>query len=332
VNLNKLPNPELIGKLYREYYEKEGTPEAHVSSHWREFSCNFKIEVDTDGLPSEMVGYGFGDLEMRSLPYQALSLGAVLVKMAVLANRMDLIRMIVVAWPLSRRMGLSFTQDAFRQVCSLTLIKQNLSKVQQQKPIRVLIIGDGYGFLASLFKETFPNSRIVLVDLGKVLLFQAYYCQRAHPTRVHRSVLEDGWNSMDEGRCDFVYCPTECLSKVSHVSYDVAVNIASMQEMTTNAVANYFLFLRKHMNTDGLFYCCNRERKVLVGGEIQEFTRYPWYSEDVHLVDERCPWHKYYLSFSTSSNGPKLLGCRVPLMNYFDGPTWHRLTRLRREH
>ncbi len=325
----KFPNCELIKNLYQIYYVKEGSGDGQGSSHWRQYSHNLEINLGTAGVPAEMVGYGFGDLQIDSLPYQALSLVAVLIHLARLPNRLDLIFTIPVAWRLAHRMGLSFTQDVFRQLCALALIKRNMSSLQRKKRLRILMIGDGYGFLASLFKETYPNSTIVLVDLGKVLLFQAYYCQRAHPSGLHKSVLEGCGDNLDE--CDFIYCPAEYLDGVSRLSYDLAINISSMQEMTIGSVTEYFRFLRQHMETDGLFYCCNRERKMLVGGEVQEFARYPWHGEDVHVVDEHCPWYKSYLSFATNSNGPKLLGVRIPFMNYYDGPVWHRLTRLSRQ-
>ena len=302
----RLPNPDLIGILYQKYYENEGSIDVQASSHWREYSRKFEIQLGTDDVITTMVGYGFGDLQVRSVPYKALSLLAALIQLTSLPHRLDLIFTIPVAWRLSHRMGLSFTQDAFRQLCTLALIKRNMSSLQRKKRLRIVMIGDGYGFLASLFKETYPNSTIVLVDLGKVLLFQAYYCQRAHPSGLHKSVLEGCGDNL--GECDFIYCPAEYLDEMSRLSYDLAINISSMQEMTMQSVAEYFRFLREHMETDGLFYCCNRERKMLVGGEVQEFTRYPWHPEDVHLVDEPCPWHKYYLSFATNSNGPKLLG------------------------
>ena len=327
---NKLPNLELIRNLYELYYVKTGSDSEQVSSHWKEYSEKIKFSLDETDVPVEVLGYGFGDLQVGSIPYKILSFVAILSYLIGLPNWLNVVRMIPMAWRLTRRMGLSFTQDAFRQLCSLALIERYLSVTQRQKRLQVIVIGDGYGFLASLFKERFPNSTIVLVDLGKVLVFQAYYCQKAHPDKIHQSILEG--EEIHLTKSDFVYCPPECLSRVSEVGYDVAANISSMQEMTPESVVAYFEFLRRHMEADRLFYCCNRERKELVGGEIQEFARYPWDSRDVHLVDEGCPWHKYYLSFSTSTNGPRLLGFRVPFVNYFDGPIRHRLTRLSREH
>ncbi len=326
----KLPNLELIRNLHESYYANQYSVNTQTSSHWREYSEKLTFKLDSAGIPTEVSGYGFGDFERRSIPSRVLSFPIILSYLLKLPERSQLISIIRDAWPVCRRMGLSFTQDAFRQVCSMALIERYLSPTQREKQLRVLMIGDGYGFLASLVKERFPNSTIILVDIGKVLLFQAFYCQRAHPNKVHESVLNEG--KIDPTQCDFVYCPAEFLSRASGLTYDVAVNIASMQEMTTSSVKIYFHFLRQHMEVGGLFYCCNRERKVLVGGEVQEFSRYPWQADDVHLLDERCPWHQYYFSFSTYSNVPRFLGIRIPFVNYFDGPIRHRLTRLSREH
>ena len=324
----RLPNPVLIRDLYDLYYVMGTSGDGQDSSHWREYSKKVRFRLDETGLPVEMSGYGFGDLEVRSWPYRVLCLLGMLSYLAMLPGRRDLIRIMRVAWPLCRRMGLSFALDAFRQVCSLSLIERYLSPARRERKLRIIIIGDGYGLLASLFKERFPNSTIVLVDLGRVSIFQAYYCQKAHPGTVHRSVLDRG--EVDLTKCDFVYCPAEFLSNVSQLTYDVSVNIASMQEMTTKSLIDYFQFLRQQMETAGLFYCCNRERKVLVGGEVQEFSHYPWHARDVHLVDERCPWQKYYFAFITTADGPRLFGLRIPFVNYYDGPTRHRLTQLYR--
>jgi len=326
---SKIPKPEMFVKLYEQYYVKNAFPEAKLSSHWKEYSKKFKVTLDSAGLPAQIEGYGFGDLQIHSFPYQVLSLLAILFNVLKLSDRSHVIATLATGWRLARRIGLSFTLDAFRQICTLSLIGKYLSEEQQGKQICVLIIGDGYGLLGSLFKEVFPKSTIVLVDIGKVLFFQAYYCQKAHPDKIHQSVLDEG--TLDLSNCDFIYCPAEFLNRVSKFKYDVAVNIASMQEMAKESLVGYFEFLRQHMESEGLFYCCNRERKVLIGGEIVEFRAYPWHSKDVNLIDEKCPWNNYYVSFTTTTNGPRILGVRVPFVNYYDGPTWHRLSRLYQE-
>ena len=191
----------------------------------------------------------------------------------------------------------------------------------------MIIIGDGYGFLSALIKEIFPNSLICLVDLGKILLFQAYYCEKAYPHSLHRLVSESS-GTISQPDLGFLYCPAEFLEKLDKYSFDVAINIASMQEMNQSSINTYFDFLRRYMPPDNLFYCCNRKEKEMPGGEISKFFSYPWCNEDIHLVDEFCPWHNYFLSFSRAKNGPELFKIRIPFINYFDGPHMHRLTVL----
>jgi len=111
----------------------------------------------------------------------------------------------------------------------------------------------------------------------------------------------------------------------------VAVNLHSMQEMTDQSISQYFGLLRTVMAVNNLFYCCNRERKELVGGEVIEFDNYPWYENDRILLDEYCPWCRYFFSTARPKNGLKLAGIRIPFINYFDGPIRHRLTVLRKK-
>ncbi len=169
-----------------------------------------------------------------------------------------------------------------------------------------------------------PESRICLVDLGKTLLFQAFYCQTAHPHRSH-GLMENGSVPSDT-RLDFLYCPAEHLEKLNGFSFDAAINIASMQEMNQLAIQEYFSFLRSHMPAKNLFYCCNREEKKMPGDEVSRFSSYPWHEKDIHLLDGNCPWHEYFLSFRPTASGARFLNFRIPLINYFDGPHRHRLS------
>jgi len=46
------------------------------------------------------------------------------------------------------------------------------------------------------------------------------------------------------------------------------------------------------------------------------------------LIDEICPWCKYFFARCKASRGPKLFNVRVPLVNYMDGDIRHRLSVL----
>ena len=102
------------------------------------------------------------------------------------------------------------------------------------------------------------------------------------------------------------------------LDFDIAVNVASMQEMAPATVAAYFTFLRQRLRRANLFYCCNRESKRLAGGDLSEFARYPWRPDDSILVDGPCPWHQYFHS-RAGEKATVRDGCALPLVAYYDG-------------
>ena len=58
-----------------------------------------------------------------------------------------------------------------------------------------------------------------------------------------------------------------------------------------------------------------------------KFQEYPWTANDIHLVDEAAPWHQWFLGRADSPH-VTLAALPIPLMHRYDGPHWHRLTRL----
>ena len=177
------------------------------------------------------------------------------------------------AQKVSRAMGLDPTSDVFRQSCIVDLLKRNIPDDTQNTRMRFLMIGDRFGVLAALFKAVFPNSTLSHNGrTGTAMSFQSYHCGKAYPDFAH--VLVDDLDDPDNA--DFVYCPTENLDMLDRFKFHGAVNISSMGEMTIPTIERYFEFFRNHFEENNLFYCCNREFKVLVGGERTEFYQYPW--------------------------------------------------------
>jgi len=317
----------ILETLYKDYYQTDRTPQELVSSHWRQMHKQTSVSVVNNAL--SLKGFGFGDLQQASLPHLILAWVTIAAYLCRLNNRAAIIRLLPKAIALSRRMELPFTYDSFRQVCSLAMI-MSFKSYGQGFPLRVVIIGDGYGFLSALIKKELPKARIFLIDLGKTLLFQAHYCSLAYPQGGHFLVTDQG--PMDGGQAedaDFIYCPAEHLSKLDGFRFDLAINIASMQEMNQATVSGYFDFLRGHMERGSLFYCCNREEKIMPDSEISRIMDYPWDEGDTFLVDEICPWSKFYFSRHAARRGVKVLNVRVPFVNLFDGPVRHRLCVLK---
>lgn len=284
----------LVLRLHETYYMQESTPQHVVSSHWRKMHALANVSVGPEGL-RELTGVGFGDMNPSA---KASVLNAAQIALYRASGRLASREAVEAVRRVVRRMGLPFSYDVFRQACTLSLLADRLGE-------RVVCIGDGYGVLGAAIREFAPHVQVTFVDLGKTLLFQAYYSSKAHPNCQHVHVLDAG------GDDDFVYCPAELLSTLRG-RFSLATNIHSMQEMSPTVVAEYFAFLRR---TTALFYCCNRLEKRLPGGEVSRFFDYPWLPADQHLIDEECPWVSFYLRLR-----PPFF-CRYP-------PTHHRLTAL----
>ncbi len=325
MQLAELPNPSLTEKLIRRQSDPAG--HSQVSSHWREMHHRTVARVADGAAISEagkleLSGHGFGNIQnchpiqlplewLTSFSYWLLS-----EKKSELAEGIGVLR------KLFKRIGpefrLKMTFDAVRQVLVWNTVRPYLPR---RGALRWVLVGDGYGVLSALIKEFQPDAKLFLIDLPKTLVFQSVYVQKMHPLCTH-SLLEDGVES------DFTYVPSPALPEEAG-PFDVFVNVASMQEMTMPVIQGYFDFFRRMGRDDHLFYCCNRVEKKLPGGEVIRFDDYPWDGGDLFLIDEICPFQRFFFHLRTLANGPRIAGVRFPFINAFDGPTRHRLARLK---
>lgn len=320
---------QIVLQLYKQYYSAEGTPNNFVSSHWKHYHKKISIEIEDNEIKA-LSGAGFGDISSKirvQTFFDWFTIISYLTYSKHKHNKKELLLLIKTAMRVARRMSFVFSYDFFRQVCSLHLLMSNL---KMDKKMKILAIGDGYGFLSALIKQAYPGSSIFLVDLGKTLLFQAHYCGKAYPEYSHALVSVSNKEEKEKGirDADFIYCPAELLERLNGISFDVAINVASMQEMNQETISGYFDFLRQNLQPENIFYCCNREMKEMPGGEVSRFLSYPWHEKDINLIDELCPWHQIFYSVHTLRNGPKFGKIRIPFINYFDGIHRHRLTIL----
>ena len=325
--LQRTTNPKLIWSLYEAYFQNgnDSQDKGFTSSLWQYLGDQYNVQVDDEGNLTVLEGRGFGVVRWNGLTSRLVDQLFTLSMIAETPNRREILRLMSVATKVCRQMGLDPTTNLVRQLFGLNQVRKNLSAAGiDRSNLRVLMIGDGCGILSAVVKTLFPESTVVMIDIGKTLLFQAYYCQLAHPYRTH--LLVDSLEN--DGVADFVYCPTERLSSLGQMKFDVAINIASMGEMNNETVERYFDFLRMCLEPENLFYCLNREYKELVGGEISEFDAYPWRDGDRHLIDEDCSYYRYYFSKKRNGEGRKFFGVRLPMICSFDGPFRHRLSIL----
>jgi hypothetical protein len=107
------------------------------------------------------------------------------------------------------------------------------------RPI-VVEIGSGWGGFAYQLKTLFPRTTYVLVDLPELFLFSAVYLMSAFPDA--RAAF---WNDQQPlqpealAEHDFVFVPHTSFTAIGTARIDLAINMVSFQEMTTEQVRGY---------------------------------------------------------------------------------------------
>jgi hypothetical protein len=300
--------------------ERDPLPERDVSSHWRDHGARTLASRSGRGLLLRPSGF---QTVHRFGPAGAVLSRLERVSYVPVTRRY---RSFAIVWREAARLARDVGGDpdfyVFKSACALALLMDHFAE-QRLAPRSVMLIGDGEGFFGALLRRVLPGTAIWSVDLPKQLVFQARMYAAADPS-VRMSVGA-------RAAADVRFVLPADVDAVDR-PIDLAVAIASMQEMTAASVASYFEALRARSTHASRFYCVARAEKVMPGGEISRFAEYPWSERDEVFIDGRCPFYTHYLSRHTAPAGPRLLGMRVPFVNHFDGVHLHRLARLARTH
>ncbi|MDD5069560.1 MAG: putative sugar O-methyltransferase [Candidatus Omnitrophica bacterium] len=308
MTIDLLPYPKIIRELYDQYYLKSQQQAKEYSSHWRKYSEASNVNIDPKGR-IVAVGCGFGDMYHQKPWHKLASAFTISSYLRKMPDRVDLEKLIKVALDVLPKFSSYMSYDVFRQLCSLALIRKHLP-FKSKDAFKVLIIGDGYGFLSAIIRSIYPNACIILVDIGSILLFQALNLQKVFSSNTH-----DLLSGNNANECDFMYCRAKDISLLREKRFDLSINISSMQEMTNEMIREYFSLIRQTSNDDNFFYCCNRKLKILPCGERIEYKNYPWQEDDQILLEESPLFYKYYYSH------------RFPFKHYFE-PMFHRIVRM----
>ena len=180
----------------------------------------------------------------------------------------------------------------------------------------ICIIGDGHGFFATLIKRMIPDAKIIIINLGRSLLIDAYRFSQVFPYESAMLVRGEP-TDIQMMQHNIFYMEAENYKLLNGLPISLFINIASMQEMNMNVIQKYFDLMRSS-SVEPHFYCCNRVEKKLPDETVIRFFDYPWDGSEI-LVDELCPWYQVY---PTS---------KPPFWRPFDGPIHHRLVKLNRK-
>jgi putative sugar O-methyltransferase len=295
----------IVENLLEKYYpEGKAVTDTELSSHWQHFAQTLRAERVGDDVKFSGVGFGVGKWSnllhrlMDNRTIQALrnhSIGVQDFKLVI------------------DRMGLDYTLDVYRQVCTANLLHSVI--MEREIPRRdILLIGEGFGVLACLLKTLWPFARIHLVDMGPMLAIQAYHCRKAFPEAIH--VVSQ---PAEQVYHDFLYLTPDELRNLEGIEIDLAASVVAFQEMPLQVIHRYMDFLRGHVADRHLVYINSRVEKQLMGGEVIRFADYSWQPGDKAILDELCPWHQWFWSYNR---------LRIPVKRKYDGLIKHWLGQL----
>ncbi|MEX0694504.1 MAG: putative sugar O-methyltransferase [Rhodospirillales bacterium] len=217
----------------------------------------------------------------------------------------------------ARRRQQQFTYDTLRHVFSLALIRQHCKDVTQNSTS--LVIGDGFGIMASLLLACHPSNRVLVVNLTKSLALDLVYLQRAFPDAETALVLdrESMRAALENTDVRVIAVQADNADLLAQASFQLVVNIVSMQEMDLPVISRYFDVIRNNPSPSTYFYCCNRRFKT------SNFEEYPWRDGDNILEEGICEWSQRYYS-----NRPPFMHKR----DYGKKVVLHRLVKMEKNH
>lgn len=311
---------EVLESLLQEA-ERQPFPSGHASSYWTQHGEGIVLRRTAGGL--QIHAASVETVGPVGVPSRVLNRLERWSYRPVTAQLRSFPAIWILAAELARRLsgGPSLTFQVFKSACAMSVLADHYT-ARGMAPAACLVIGDGCGFFGALLRRYWTGSRLYCIDLPRSLVLQASTHLQADPSAMLASLTGPASapgdvNFIMPQHMEAVQEPIGC-----------AVNIASMQEMTPESIAGYFMLLRQRSLPTSRFYCVNRLHKQLPGGEVAAFDRYPWHKDDEVFLDGPCPYYRHYLSPSTSAQGPRLAGVRIPFVNYFDGAHMHRLVRL----
>jgi len=301
-----------LGTLKDNYWGEKSAPSDVTSSYWQIWRENsvFDLNLKNDSLTVEFGGTLFGDFENKKSSLGKLFDLPKTIFNSRLKSTLDS-GMLKALDETCSSMGRDVSFDCIKQALSINKILQNDVALDRKT---ICIIGDGYGFLGIFLKKLFPNSKIVSINLGRILIFDLLLTHSSLPNAKCNLVMDD--LSYDP-EYDFNFIPAEVIFDMNITNIDLFVNIASMQEMDLTVVHKYFDFMRMQKSKETFFYCCNRTTKTLPDKSIINFDDYKWNNEDIVYFDEVCPWYQ------------KVPMSRPPFIKSFDGEIRHRFASLK---
>lgn len=149
-------------------------------------------------------------------------------------------------------------------------------------PLVILEVGGGYGRLAEIFIRY--ASRPVCYVMADGIPESIYYSWAYLRSRLPHARIATHFSgeAFDPDRQDAYIVPAWVLSEIVDHTVDIAVNVASVQEMPDDTVAGYFTLFERMLRLSGLFFFENSR-------EFFYKREYEYPDEWLYLIKRRSP-------------------------------------------
>ena len=133
----------------------------------------------------------------------------------------------------------------------------------RSKPLKIIEIGGGYGGLARVLKQVYPNAKMVLFDLPETNTISTYYLSHSFPNA--KMMIMANYEKKKLFEADFTVLPGWLMTEITDSSVDLVINTRSMMEMEKIIVDQYVEQIQRVTKPGGYFYCINRHKKMKSG-------------------------------------------------------------------
>ena len=270
--------------------DQTDAPEETRSSYWEEERRTFSVDAEGRIEGRTVMGLNAGE---TSWPKRSLHWALQSPFRAMGVPYPDHRRLQQLGRLISARQGRPYWLDAIRQVLSLSLILKHVTL--EERGAATVVIGDGFGIMTSLVLLAFPKRPVITINLTKSLLLDLVNVRKAVPDIglvLPRSAGELAAAMETDAR--LIAVRADDAKIIKGAPFDLAINIASMQEMTLPVIESYFDILRSSSSDQVAFYCCNRIQKRHYDGPGPSFHDYPWRDADKVLTEGKTWWSQIY--------------------------------------
>jgi putative sugar O-methyltransferase len=142
-----------------------------------------------------------------------------------------------------RKENLRYTNRWIRHIFLFSLLRKTIGSLIEKEIKVIMDIGSSYGALASIIKNNYPNTNIILVDIPEQLAIAKYYLKAKFPKAKFAKYNDlmhcEKINGDLISNYDFLLIPCFMYEKLEANSVDLVMNIVSFPEMSKEWLDHY---------------------------------------------------------------------------------------------